>query len=412
MKIEDSIIQENVPDILLQCFRHGSQFEFLGTFEPADWLTLLRQARWYSLGPLLYQRLIRERQGLVPPEYDQLLRQDYYQTVKNNMRAYHLLGQVLQRSQEAGIQVLLLKGAYLAEQVYRDIGLRPMDDLDLLVPVEEFQRGLALLNSMGFTSERSYFDDADSALRYHAPALIKDGVVIELHWDLVLRSSSVLIDIKGLWERARPITMENGQAWALGPEDLLLYLCVHTAYGHEFIAQLRSLVDIVEVLRHFADVLDWESLIDTARQWGAGRGVFLTLTLIEDLMGVAFPKERLAAMKPADWNPQALGWAKQRLFRKEPKLSPSFLRLMDEDLPPRRRFQALLQGVFPPRPVMTLIYGFPPGSWQITTRYLPHAVGRIRLYWGQFLRGLRGNALQKQEVQSTLALREWLGIKD
>jgi hypothetical protein len=331
--------------------------------------------------------------------------------VAENIRSYNLLGQVLERLQDAGIRVLLLKGAYLAEQVYGDIGLRPMVDLDLLVPPEEFQRSLALLNAMGFTSERPFSDEADGALHFHAPALTKEEVAIELHWDLVVRSSPVQIDLPGLWGRARPITLKKGQAWTLAPEDLLLYLCVHAAYGHEFYAQLRSLVDIAEVVHHFTQAFDWDILIDTAGRWRAGRGVYLSLTLVKDLLGIDFPAEGLAALKPADWTPQALDWARQRLFREEPKLSSTFLRLMDEDLPPGRRFQALLQGIFPPRPVMTRTYGFPPGSWQITARYLPYAAGRIRRYWGQFLRRLRGDPRQEREARSALALQEWLGIK-
>jgi len=399
---------------ILQCLQRGSDLDFLHNLDRTTWLAFLNQANFYSLIPLLYQRLVRERPGqtLLPAEVSQLLRTTYYKSLGKNTVNFHLLGQVLQRLQEAGLRVLLLKGAYLAEQVYGDIGLRPMGDIDLLTPPDKFPQVLESLTAMGFTSERPYFEEADGILHYHAPGLIKDGVLIELHWDLVLSSSPVQFDIQHLWDRARPVTLEHGQAWALAPEDLLLYLCVHTAYVHEFHNQLRSLVDIAEVLHHSADTINWDILVKTAGDWKAGRGVYLTLTLVKELLKAEIPVGRLEALKPGNWTPRALDWARQRLFHQNPKLSTNFLRLINTDLPLRPRLLALRQAFFPPRLVMTLLYGFPPGSWQITVRYLPYAASRIFNYWGRFVRRLRRDPGQATEASSTLALQDWLGIKN
>jgi hypothetical protein len=401
------------PQFLLQFIRRGSDLKSYQSLDLAVWQSLLRQANRYSLVPLLYQRLVRERSGqsFLPSEIGRLLRNAYYQSLAQNTLIYHHLGQVLQRLQEAGLRLLLLKGAYLAEQVYGDIGLRPMGDLDLLSPPDEFPRTLSILTEMGFTSKRLYSEEADGVLHYHAPALSKDEIVIELHWDLVVSSGPVQIDIQRLWDRARLVTLENGHAWALAPEDLLLYLCVHAAYGHEFHGQLRSLVDIAEVVHTSARTMDWEMLLVTAREWKAVRGVYLTLALVKELLDVDLPAGLLETLRPDDWTPNALEWARQRLFRQDPELSSNFLRLMSTDLPLWPRFQALLQAIFPPRPVMTLLYGFPPGSWQITVRYLPYAASRIRLYWGHFLRRLHRDPRQELEAQSTLALQDWLGNK-
>ncbi len=410
----DPVTHETIPDLLLLCLQRGLDLDFLKEFQPEDWQALLKQAGRYSLGPLLYQRLVRERQGqiLVPVNVEEMLCQNYFHTLKQNILAYHLLGQVLERLEQARVRVLLLKGAYLAEQVYGDIGLRPMGDLDLLLPGEELQHSLSFLKEMGFTTERDYSDEADGDLHFHAPALTKDDVVIELHWDLVVPSSPVQIDIQGLWQQARPITLENGQAWTLGVEDLLLYLCVHAAYGHEFSNQLRSLVDIAEVLHHFAQELNWNLVKDLSERWGANRGVYLTLDLAQELLGAEVPMEKLESLKPVDWTPQVLRWGKQRLFREEQNMSVSYLRLMDGDLPFGERLKSLFYGLFPPRAVMTRLFGYPPGSWQITVRYLPYAASRIEKYWGHFLRWLQGDARQKGEGKSTLALKEWLRIEN
>ncbi len=86
------------------------------------------------------------------------------------------------------------------------------------------------------------------------------------------------------------------------------------------------------------------------------------------------------------------------------------MRLMDKDRPLRQRFQALSQGIFPPRKEIARTYGFSPTSWQTTLRYLPYSASHIRRYWGYFIRLLQSDPRQVAEAQSTVALEEWLGI--
>jgi hypothetical protein len=409
----NSNFPNNMPDLLLDCIRTGSQFQALEALTSDDWQALLREAEQHSLGPLLYQRLICERPKpfQVPSEIEQKLRQTYYQTLRQNMLAYHLLGQILEHLQKCETRVLLLKGIYLADQIYGDIGLRPMGDLDLLVPRLEFRSSLTRLREMGFVFKRPYIVEADDIVYFHAPSLFKDEIELELHWDLVLPSSPVQIDIQGLWERARPITLENGQAWALAPEDLLLYLCIHAAYGHEFRTQLRSLVDIAKVIQHFGSSIVWDTLVDTALRWKASRGVYLCFLLVEELLGVELPPAALMALRPVDWLPQALDWAKWHLFYGESEQGSRFLRVMSSKVPLIQRFQALLRGMFPPRLVLAAQYGLPPDSWQLIIRYLPYTVGRFRYHTGHFLDWLRGDPRSKGDAHNTLALEDWLKIK-
>jgi hypothetical protein len=88
------------------------------------------------------------------------------------------------------------------------------------------------------------------------------------------------------------------------------------------------------------------------------------------------------------------------------------LQLMNTDLPLKKRIGALLRGLFPSRLKMARRYGFPPGSWQITVRYLPHLASRGRRYYGRFLRRLQGDPRLEVGARNTLALEEWLGVED
>src|SRR5271156_2734678 len=59
---------------------------------------------------------------------------------------------LLQQFSLHGIEVLSLKGPVMAEALYGRMGLRPSDDLDLLVQPQDFARAQTLLTGLGFNS--------------------------------------------------------------------------------------------------------------------------------------------------------------------------------------------------------------------------------------------------------------------
>ncbi len=97
------------------------------------------------------------------------------------MRLYRELAQVVRACNDAGVPVILLKGAHLAEAVYGNIALRPMVDVDLLVKQADLMRVHDILIGQGYAlAEKS--DAACSVVR-HMPPFTKDGVPrIEIHY--------------------------------------------------------------------------------------------------------------------------------------------------------------------------------------------------------------------------------------
>jgi len=73
----------------------------------------------------------------------------------------------------------------------------------------------------------------------------KNGLSVEIHWELAGSNLPFQVDLRGLWSRAQSITLTqvHATALALSPEDLLLYLCLHTA-KHTHTMQLKMLCDI------------------------------------------------------------------------------------------------------------------------------------------------------------------------
>src|SRR5580765_7708769 len=107
-------------------------------FEPLDGAS-------QSLLPLVYRNLIRLGAG---DEGIDALKDRYLFTWSENQRFYHSVLPLLRAFEQAGIDAVVLKGLALIARFYRDPGLRPMADVDVLVPASDVERASELAVSL------------------------------------------------------------------------------------------------------------------------------------------------------------------------------------------------------------------------------------------------------------------------
>ena len=129
-------------ELLIRCLGAGGNEAITGRLSQlstGDWDELIRQSRRHSVTPLLYYRIkaIDPAPG-IPAQVIQELREIYLFSAESSMKRYHELSKWLRSIQNEGIQVIVLKGAALAELIYPNIALRPMFDVDLLIKIEDF----------------------------------------------------------------------------------------------------------------------------------------------------------------------------------------------------------------------------------------------------------------------------------
>ncbi|MHB8882561.1 MAG: nucleotidyltransferase domain-containing protein [Thermodesulfovibrionales bacterium] len=278
---------------------------------PAEtWQVLLEEAGRHRVTPLLYHYLSASASaGLIPGPVLELMRKAYYLTLARNMLLFSGLKKALAALKQAGIPAVLLKGSHLALAVYKDIGLRPMSDLDLLLRSSDLEQAVPVLAEAGFTSAGRFFIADQVPVHQHlTPLQNKEGAVLELHWNISNPLASHPIKPEELWARAEAGQVDGMDLLLLCPEDLLIHICLH-AGRHRFNFGLAPLCDIAEILTRHGDTLDWERLCLTARKWQATRTVYLCLLLARDLLGAAVSEALLERFRPAKAEPQLIAWA-------------------------------------------------------------------------------------------------------
>ena len=77
----------------------------------------------------------------------------YQLTWYRNQMLFHNMAILLRRFHNAGIQTMIIKGAALTLLYYRDYGLRPMKDFDVLIHTKQATAAINLLKKLGWSSK-------------------------------------------------------------------------------------------------------------------------------------------------------------------------------------------------------------------------------------------------------------------
>ena len=414
---------------LLDCLRTGTTEEKtarLGRLSESDWCQVLDVSMRHCMAPLLYDRLKPLASSCnVPAAVLLNLRGTYLANAARNMKIYHELGQVLTAFQKENIPVILLKGAHLAELVYGNIALRTIGDLDLLVRKDDLARAAAKLLELGYSWDDCQGIEAASATMHHLPRFFRPAAAaIEIHWTIVVLPLGLNIEGDGLWNRSRSAMVAGVRTLVLSPEDLLLHLCMHAGSHHEFIVGLRPFCDIAQTLMHYLAELEWGQVQLRAQQWGAEKGVHLTLRLLRRLLGAPVPEQVLESLRPKDFDDkwEALAWerihsgraaaAQERMASWNREYGSTNIAQMLGPKPLLSKLGILLRVLFPSPSTMRGIYGLPFRSKRLYFCYLLRSCFLVRKYlpiaWRLVRREKKRTLHDAREIRRPIELHEWL----
>jgi len=195
----------------------------------------------HRLLPLLHRNLVHVR-AAPHPWLGRMKGLHRHSWVRNQRLFASVAALILDLRDELGTPVMLLKGAALAMHAYPDPGLRPMDDCDLLVPMEAVPGALALLERRGWrahgwgdtgrpmtemTAYRRRVAHSQGFLSSEADPSWKP-VALDLHWRTLLNAGNDAELNANLWGRAITVSLPDGTP-VLIPDstDLLGQICIH-----------------------------------------------------------------------------------------------------------------------------------------------------------------------------------------
>jgi hypothetical protein len=333
---------------------------------------LIRLAKKEGMTGLLYKSLKKAGiLGYFGHRQMQQLQSSYYRTVQCNLQIIHDLKEILCRSNEKEVGVVLLQGVALLEKIYKDIGLRPLTDIDLWVMPEKRAVFDTLLTQLGFQRDRLYpstFQKGKAIVDINSHILWADRIRSRRH--LLSKSQH------DLYDNIEISDFDGEPVGCLDALDQVLYLSLH-AFKHST-GRLIWLVDIKHLIAGW-QTSNWKALFDRAEEWGQVGIVYKMLYLMRHLFNLKLPAEIQAMVEGC-----SLTWLERVILQRRlnglplPDWAPLLLFTSGKGLTARVSF--VFETMFPRPSVLRQIFCATSDfkTWQLYLKRAFQLVGMVR----------------------------------
>ncbi len=340
-----------------------------------DWNRVIKIANNEGVSPLLYQSF-KPFVLRIPDTVVSKLRQMYIRNSARNIYLFHSLKPVLDEVERAGLRAAFIKGARLAETVYKDPGTRFFTDVDLLVDSSHKSKIHKILFELGFVQTPSAQIGRELSTREkmywtYRPVYRKGKCELELHYNFPgLHMPFSRKD--DLWQRIQKIQIEGSPAQVLSPEYELCLLCLHSQQ-HSY-SRLAWFTDIAEMVEK--GKLDWDKVLEICRGEGIEAPVYYGLHLVNELWPGTVSQKVLRSFHVSFLEMKLLKFfwplnsvKSRKLEVMFPMHAPTFFSVLS-----RKRLgpfvRALYNFFIPPRSWVSFYYGISPHSFKMVIHYL------------------------------------------
>ena len=267
----------------------------------------------YRMLPLVYANMARL--GLSDPVMARLKGVHRHAWSQGQMRQHAAVG-VFRMLQTLKIPVMVSKGMALAQVFYPNPALRPMQDVDILVPRDKAETALEHLFKAGWSygaitlPKHGIARDVWMA-RFPGIGLVNPaGWEVDLHWRPVHDCSHPFLD-EEFWRTAEPLPCGPVTVRRPDATHLLLHVIAHGLRPNP-LSPLRWVADAAMILRHSDHPIDWDRLWRTARRARLDMRLTMALGILSEAAQVALPPE---AMRPG--TASVVEWLESAAFRSE-----------------------------------------------------------------------------------------------
>ena len=282
------------PDLLSQVWALPDQRP---EFTPAQWETVLGQARRARLLGRLAQHHAAHGWLVDVPMQPRHYLEGALRLVDRHHHELRWEVDCIRRAlKTVDTPVVMLKGAaYFVAQLPPRQG-RLFADIDILVARERLPDVEGALFRSGWISEErdAYNERYYREWMHEIPPLrhVQRGTVIDVHHTITPPTSRFKVNGAKLLERIRSVD-DRRDLFVLAPTDMVLHSAVHLFQEGEFDHGLRDLLDMNDLILHFATANQnfWSELFDRASEIRLGEPLFHALHHLDRLFGTRLPPE-------------------------------------------------------------------------------------------------------------------------
>jgi hypothetical protein len=219
---------------------------------------LLNVAEQNGLSQLLYKSVYLKQ---LTNEAQQFLKEKYFFNLGKNAGFQLIANEIAEKLLAKNIPVIFLKGISHISCIYKDIALRPMSDIDIMVPSEKVYEAWQIINNNPLNIKR-----IDMKTSHHLPGFNYHGINIELHRFLFPSDVKYVIPINEIWEQSVKISEFN--TLTLNPIHQFIYLLLHIYYSYRRgVFRLGWFYDIKHLFDYNDNILTLDNIEFTSKKW-------------------------------------------------------------------------------------------------------------------------------------------------
>lgn len=263
----------------LECFKRWLKHCAKHPIDSASWRLL----------PLLRDNLLDL--DLDHPALDEIRPIQRYNWLRNKIHL-NRASQALEMLRGRGSRTLMLKGAPLLLRYYTDLGLRAMEDFDILIPSDRAEDTVAFLIGSGWRATFIQSDLTPAWIKSHHSLnfVNEEDTRLDLHWHIFPERLEPDAD-EPFWKASTELRVNGAVTRAFDATDELLATCLN-GLRWEKVPPIRWIGDAMMILEA-ARSIDWERLMARAEQLEQFSAVQVALTCLRFDFTANIPDETI-----------------------------------------------------------------------------------------------------------------------
>lgn len=258
----------------------------------------VRIATHNKVGANLFLQL--KRQHVFVPNALMVPLEETYRNVKLRNKLRLEIGlPILNELKSLGVEVIILKGNAIAEELFDDIGYKPMNDIDILVKKSDLEVIHEIFLKHELLTAAPLEDDIRKQEKYshHWPPFFNRKLELFLgtHWDISAPTRGITTPIEDFWLEKEEFKLMGQSFHRLAPKHFILHLCIHLNSAKTGLREIGDLVRVIEARQSELDATAFSEMVIKAN---SVKEVYESLSLVSILKVFVFVDEVLKKLSP------------------------------------------------------------------------------------------------------------------
>lgn len=247
-----------------------------------NWELLYQLVQLNETVPLVLSNLCTYQLLKFCPPYLAEQMQSYAEDIAKTNQLRIETGKILlQEFAKKNIKVVLLKGIFFAQSIYKNPCYKKMNDIDILIHKNDAQQVLDVFKQLNYFGVSALQGDSAAdqiATSHHFPPFFSPNLrcMIGTHWGLISIHSLIQLNYDEIWKRSKPLNFHDVTCYHLAPEDNLLHLCIHLSLYKSGIKEIADFYNLIK-----SNTIDWNLFYNNVSESHSAQKVYESLTIVQ-----------------------------------------------------------------------------------------------------------------------------------